>query len=156
MPYGSRHDISARIREVRGKLKKAEFADTLGIPRPNFYKYEDGRQPPADVLQKIADYGGVSVKWLLTGKEEDKDVGTPRLSDQSPVVTEPARPCEVQEFLLVQVLLAVEEYMEKYKHTYSPKDRARLITALYNYCAREDELPSEFLVEDFLASTAPD
>ncbi len=156
MPYGSRHDISARIREVRGKLKKAEFADILGIPRPNFYKYEDGRQPPADVLQKIADYGGVSVKWLLTGKEEDKDFGKPRLPDQSPVVTEPSRPCEVQEFLLVQVLLAVEEYMEKYKSTYPPKHRARLITALYNYCAREDELPSVFLVGDFLGSTVPE
>jgi transcriptional regulator with XRE-family HTH domain len=146
MPYGSFIDISARIREVRGKLKKAEFADILGIPRPNFYKYEDGRQPPADVLQKIADYGGVSVKWLLTGKEEDKYVGKPRLPDQPPVVTEPARPCEIQEFLLAQVLRAVEEYIEKYKHHYPLEYRARLITIIYNHCARELKPPTESLV----------
>ena len=75
MPYGSFHDISARIKQIRGKKQKAKFADILGIPRPNFYKYEDGRKPPADVLQKIADFGGVTVKWLLTGNEENKDVG---------------------------------------------------------------------------------
>ncbi len=155
MPYGSCLDISARIREVRGKLKKAEFADILGIPRPNFYKYEDGRQPPADVLQKIADYGGVSVKWLLTGEEGGNSEKT-RPPAQPRVAPEPTRPCEVQEFLLVQVLLAVEKYLEKYKDTYPPKHRARLITALYNYCVREDELPSVFLVGDFLADIAPD
>jgi transcriptional regulator with XRE-family HTH domain len=145
-PIGNSSDISARIRQVRGKLKKSEFADALGIPRPNLSRYESGRKPPAEVLQKIADYGGVTVKWLLTGEEEGGSLEK----------TRPAHPCEVQEFLLVQVLLAVEEYMEKYKDTYPPKYRARLITALYNYCAREDEPPSEFLVGDFLADIAPD
>ena len=131
MPIGNFLDISARIRQVRGKLKKAEFADALGISRPNLSRYESGRKPPADVLQKIADYGGVTVKWLLSGEEEGGSLEKRR----------PARPCEVQEFLLVQVLLAVEEYMEKYKETYPPKYWARLIAALYNYCAREDEPP---------------
>ena len=156
MPYGNFSDISARIRQVRGKLKKSEFADLLGIPRPNLSRYESGRQPPADVLQKMADYGGVTVKWLLTGEEEGGSLEKTRPPEQLPVASEPARPCEVQEFLLVQVLLAVEEYLEKYKTTYLPKYRARLITALYNYCAREDELPSEFLVGDFLGTTVPE
>jgi transcriptional regulator with XRE-family HTH domain len=146
MPYGTFHEISARIREVRGKLKKAEFADILGIPRPNFYKYEDGRQPPADVLQKIADYGGVTLKWLLAGEEEEKCVGMPPLPDQPPVAPEPSRPCEIQEFLLAQVLRAVEEYMEKYKSAYPLEHRARLITTLYNHCARELKPPTESLV----------
>ena len=156
MPIGISSDISARIRQVRGKLKKSEFADALGIPRPNLSRYELGRTPPAEVLQKIADYGGVTVKWLLTGKEEKKDAGKPFLPDRPPVTPEPARLCEVQEFLLVQVLLAVEEYMEKYKTTYPPKHRARLITALYNYCAREDAPPSVSLVGDFLGSIVPE
>jgi transcriptional regulator with XRE-family HTH domain len=156
MPSGNFSDISARIRQVRGKLRKAEFADALGIPRPNLSRYESGRTPPAEVLQKIADYGGVTVKWLLTGKEEGGSLEKTRPPEKVPVAPEPTRPCEVQEFLLVQVLLAVEEYLEKYKDTYPPKHRARLITSLYNYCVREDELPSEFLVGDFLADIAPD
>src|SRR3974390_1593739 len=107
MPYGSYHDISARIRRVRGEFKKAKFADLLGIPRPNFYKYEDGRLPPADVLQKIADYGGVSVKWLLTGKEEGKDeknLVQPLLPEHFPKPQESAWPPFIQEFLFAEVL----------------------------------------------------
>ena len=129
------------------KKQKAKFADILGIPRPNFYKYEDGRTPPADVLQKIADYGGVTVKWLLTGKEEDKDVGKPTLPDQPPKVPEPARPGEIQEFLLAEVLRAVEEF---WKGT-DPglRHRAHIITAVYNHCARSLEPPIYDLVEEF-------
>ncbi len=154
MPYGNFSDISARIRQIRGKLKKAEFADILCIPRPNLSKYESGRKPPADVLQKIADYGGVTVKWLLTGKEEKKDLGKPLRPDQPPAVPEPGRPCEIQEFLLAEVLRSVEEYLEKYKTTYPLKYRARLITFLYNHCARKLEPPSESLV--FRYDVGPD
>ena len=142
MPYGSYHDISARIRRVRGELKKAKFADLLGIPRPNFYKYEDGRLPPADVLQKIAEYGGVSVKWLLTGKEEDEN----DLPGQPLVVSKKRRPCEIQEFLFAEVLRAVEKFWGK--HVPELEHRARVITTLYNHCARKLERPSYALVEE--------
>jgi transcriptional regulator with XRE-family HTH domain len=148
MPYGSFHDISARIRKVRGELKKAKFADILGIPRPNYYKYEDGRKPPADVLQKIADYGGVTVKWLLTGKEEkEKNLDRPILPDQPSVAPESQRPGEIQEFLFAQVLRAFEEYQDSLGIVYDRAHRARVLVALYNHCARELELPSFGLVE---------
>ncbi len=141
MPYGSFSDISARIRQIRGKKQKAKFADILGIPRPNFYKYEDGRKPPADVLQKIADYGGVTVKWLLTGKEEDKDVGKPRLPDQPPVVTEPGRPGEIQEFLLAEVLRAVEDFWGESAPDYGLEHRARTITPSTTTAPGRSSLP---------------
>jgi transcriptional regulator with XRE-family HTH domain len=147
MPSGNFFDISARIRQVRGKLKQSEFADGLGIPRPNLSRYESGRKPPAEVLQKIADYGGVTVKWLLTGKEEEKDVSKPLHPDQPPVAPEPARPCEIQEFLLAQVLQAVEEFWGNQPP--GPKHRAHIITAVYNHCARTLEPPSYALVEEF-------
>jgi transcriptional regulator with XRE-family HTH domain len=141
VPYGEFYDISGRIRQIRGELKKGKFADLLGITRPNYYKYEDGRKPPADVLQKIADYGGTTVKWLLTGKEEEKD-----LPDQPPVVPKPGRPCEIQEFLFAEVLRAVEKFWGK--HAPELEHRARVITALYNHCARKLEAPSYELVEE--------
>jgi hypothetical protein len=127
-------------------LKKAGFADILGIPRPNFYKYEDGRQPPADVLQKIADYGGVSVKWLLTGKEEGGSLEKTHPPEKPPVNSEPARPCEIQEFLLAEVLRAIVKYVERDKLRYTPEYMARLISLLYNHCARTLEPPTESLV----------
>jgi transcriptional regulator with XRE-family HTH domain len=149
MPSGNFSDISARIRQVRGKLRKAEFADALGIPRPNLSRYESGRTPPAEVLQKIADYGGVTVKWLLTGKEEEKGVGRQPLPDQTSVAPEPGRPCAIQEFLIAEVLRAVEDYMKKYKLSFPLGYRARLITLLYNHCARKLEPVTESLVIKF-------
>ncbi len=150
MPYGNYSDISARIRKVRGKLKQAQFADILGIPRPNLSKYESGRQPPADVLQKIADYGGVTVKWLLTGKEEKKDKDQPRPPEHPSNIPPPEPPVEIQEFLFAEVLRALEDYMEKYRTPFELGFRARLLVALYNHCARTLEPPSEYLVESFV------
>src|SRR3974377_1225085 len=115
MPFGN---ISDRIRHVRGKLKQFEFADALGIPRPNLSRYESGRTPPAEVLQKIADYGGVTVKWLLTGKEGKNDLEQDRTSGHSKDITPPSPPVEIQEFLFAEVLRAVEELLEKNKGTY--------------------------------------
>jgi transcriptional regulator with XRE-family HTH domain len=151
MSSGNFLDISARIRQVRGKLKKSEFADALGIPRPNLSRYESGRTPPAEVLQKIADYGGVTVKWLLTGKEEKKDLEQDLSSEHPKDITPPPPPVEIQEFLLAEVLRAVEDFFEKNKGTYELEHRARLITAVYNRCARTLEPPSFGLVE-FLAT----
>jgi transcriptional regulator with XRE-family HTH domain len=148
MPYGKHLDISDRLKHVRGKKKKAEFAKILGIPQPNLSKYESGRMPPADVMQKIADYGGVTVKWLLTGKEEKKDVDQSLHSGQPPVSPEPTRPCEIQEFLFAQVLRVMLEFFNK--NPGKPKSfekLARLFTAVYNHSARELEPPSLALVE---------
>jgi transcriptional regulator with XRE-family HTH domain len=152
MPYGTFHDISARIRQIRGKLKKAKFADLLGISRPNFYKYESGRRPPADVLQKIADYGGVTVKWLLTGQDDLKEKKDPGRAGQPEHLlkdTAHPQPCEIQEFLFAEVLRVVEEYQDSPGITLDRAHRARLLVALYNHCARELEPPTLLLVEKF-------
>lgn len=146
-PNGNYSDVSARIKQVRGELKKSKFADLLGISRPNLSRYEAGRMPPADVMQKIADYGGVSVKWLLTGKEEKKYVKQDLPPEPPADILPPVGTVEIQEFLLAQVLRAIEEY---WGDTDPGLDhRARLITALYNHCARTLEPPDYGLVEKF-------
>ncbi len=146
MPYGSNLAVSDRLKQVRGKKTKAAFARILGITSPTYCRYEDGRMPPAEVLQKIADYGGVTVKWLLSGKE-DKEVGKPLPPVQPPVAHEPAWPCEIQEFLLTQAMRAVEEFWRGTDP--GLKHRAHIITALYNHCARTLDPPSDELVEQF-------
>jgi hypothetical protein len=85
----------------------------------------------------------------LTGKEEEKDLCKPLRPDQPPLVPEPPRPYEIQEFLLAEVLRAVEKHMEKYNYAYPLEYRARLITLLYNHCARTLEPPTESLVIKF-------
>jgi len=147
MPYGTYLDVSDRIRQVRGTLKQAQFADILGIPRPNLTKYESGRLPPADVLQKIADYGGVTVKWLLTGKEEDRESGQKPPPEQHPSGPPFQEPVEIQEFLLTEVLRVVEAFVGD--TPFGVEFRARLIVAVYNHCARWLVRPSEGLVEHF-------
>lgn len=45
----------------------------LGFGRGSIGKIKNGGNPSAERLQKIADYFGVSVEYLMTGEEEGKD-----------------------------------------------------------------------------------
>ncbi len=59
----------AQVRlEVAGPRGKASFAKQLGISASTYDYYESARVPPADILVKIADVGGVDLRWLLTGR----------------------------------------------------------------------------------------
>jgi transcriptional regulator with XRE-family HTH domain len=58
----------AKIRsEVAGPRGKSSFAKKLGISASTYDYYESRRVPPADILVRIADVGGVDLRWLLTG-----------------------------------------------------------------------------------------
>lgn len=63
--------FSARLKQLRGDRKKAEFGRFLGVPNsPTYQRYEDGRIPDAETLQRIADRCGVTVDWLF-GRERE-------------------------------------------------------------------------------------
>ncbi|MCD6421861.1 helix-turn-helix transcriptional regulator [bacterium] len=55
-----------------GETQK-EFADRLGITQASISRYLRGQQPDRESLEKIAQATGVSVDWLLTGKEPEID-----------------------------------------------------------------------------------
>jgi len=60
--------VGQRIRRIRGKLTQTDFAKVLGVYKQNYIsRYERGRVPSPDLLIRIADYGKVSLDWLLTG-----------------------------------------------------------------------------------------
>ena len=65
-------EICKRIGEIRrklhGKRGKASFAKQLGISASTYNYYEIARVPRADLLVRIADAGGVGLRWLLTGQ----------------------------------------------------------------------------------------
>lgn len=45
----------------------------LGLSKASAYKWRNGSVPSGETLQKIADYFGVSVDYLLNGEETKKD-----------------------------------------------------------------------------------
>lgn len=65
--------VGERIREVRGSLTQEKFYKVLGLKRQSdLSRYERGRIPPPDLLVRISDHGGVSIDWLLTGEEAQR------------------------------------------------------------------------------------
>lgn len=53
-----------------GETQK-EFADRLGITQASISRYLRGQHPDRESLQKIGESTGVSVDWMLSGKDPE-------------------------------------------------------------------------------------
>jgi len=64
--------FSDRFSSLRypGETQK-EFADRLGITQASISRYLRGQHPDRESLQKIGETTGVSVDWILAGKEPE-------------------------------------------------------------------------------------
>lgn len=52
-------------------ISKTELAEKIGIRRPTISDWKkNGAIPSGDICLKIAEYLGVSVEWLVRGKEK--------------------------------------------------------------------------------------
>lgn len=81
--------IHERLRELRVQMGKTQYevADAIGISRPRYAHFEQGRaEPDIETLKALARYFGVSLEYLLNG--EEKKAAEDILSG---VETEPAR-----------------------------------------------------------------
>lgn len=71
IPYkegGTNMEFSTRLTSLRKerKLLQADVAKKVGIARATYGAYEQGsRQPDFDTLEKLADFFGVSLDYLL-------------------------------------------------------------------------------------------
>lgn len=72
--------IGDRIKEVRKArgINQTELGGVLGgLTQAAISAYEGGRVPEAIILQQIAEWGNVTVDWLLTGEgvvyQEEKE-----------------------------------------------------------------------------------
>ena len=64
------YEIFVQLLDRTGK-KASDVAKATGIPSSTFSDWKKGKSSPkAEKLQKLADYFGVSVDYLMTGKEE--------------------------------------------------------------------------------------
>lgn len=71
------YDIFVQLLERSGK-KASDVSKATGIPSSTFSDWKKGKSSPkTEKLQKIADYFGVSVKYLMTGKEEPEEKKNP-------------------------------------------------------------------------------
>ena len=67
------YEIFVQLLDRTGK-KASDVAKATGIPSSTFSDWKKGKSSPkAEKLQKIADYFGVSVDYLMTGKEEPEE-----------------------------------------------------------------------------------
>ena len=62
-------EFGKRVRLIRQRLHLTQqgLGDRLGLTKVSVARYEAGRIPRFDLLQKIAEIAGASVAWLLHG-----------------------------------------------------------------------------------------
>lgn len=68
------YEIFMKLLEKHG-VTAYRISKATGIASSTFTDWKNGRSTPKqDKLQKIADYFGVSIEYLMTGKEESESV----------------------------------------------------------------------------------
>lgn len=77
------YEIYCKLRDARG-VKDADVVRETGITKSTFSDWKNGRSNPKnEKLQKIADYFGVTVEYLVTGKEADPTIMNTGLSSKA-------------------------------------------------------------------------
>ena len=62
-------EIGERIKSIRGRTPRAEFAETLGIHPQTLYMYEKGKRVvDVELIQRICAKFDVPVEWLIFGE----------------------------------------------------------------------------------------
>ena len=76
------YDRYIALRDDKG-VKDATVARETGIPRSTFTEWKTGRSKPGlEKMKKLADYFGVSVEYLATGKAHYIDDDVLRIAQQ--------------------------------------------------------------------------
>lgn len=83
------YGIYCKLRDSKG-CKDADVAKATGITKSTFSDWKSGRSNPKDAkLQKIADYFGVSLEYLMTGKSESASNDLPYyLNDETKAIAQ--------------------------------------------------------------------
>jgi transcriptional regulator with XRE-family HTH domain len=77
-------DLGNRIQELRKKqkLSQVELASRINVSKSQMIRYETkGVQPPADILNKLADVLSTSIDFLINGDTQDKAKATLKQND---------------------------------------------------------------------------
>lgn len=134
------YEVFARLLQEKG-LKAADVTRATGIKSPVFSEWKKGKsRPNTEKLIKIAEFLGVSVEYLMTGKEkEEKKEATLTAKDQRDIQKileqtreqllnqeglmfdgDPASP-EAIESILAAMQIGMEMAKKRNKEKYTPK-----------------------------------
>jgi transcriptional regulator with XRE-family HTH domain len=139
--------FSSRLRKIRGTLSQEEFGKHFGVTKVTISRYEAGRIPDEEALKRIAEFGGVTVEWLLRGEEKPG----PQILSQMPgeYDAQPLRPMETG--LIIEVVAAVEQLLAgRRRLKLTPAQKGRLTGLVYEHCRDNREQPTVHLVEKYL------
>jgi transcriptional regulator with XRE-family HTH domain len=73
------NDLGNRIQELRKQsgLSQTDLAGKIGLSKSQMIRYENkGVQPPADILNKLADVLNTTVDYLINGNSNEKAQAT--------------------------------------------------------------------------------
>ena len=72
-------ELGNRIQELRklNKLSQTELANKINLSKSQIIRYETkGVQPPADILNKLADLLNTSIDYLINGDTTEKAISS--------------------------------------------------------------------------------
>ncbi len=105
--FGESMDIGDRIRQVRGKRSRAEFAEELGIHPQTLYMYEKGKRvADVDLVRELCSKFNVSVEWLIFGDRQLQSLREPAPGGAAHSAAAPAPEAEPAESNGLTPLLA--------------------------------------------------
>jgi transcriptional regulator with XRE-family HTH domain len=135
--------IGDRIRKIRSALTQKEFGKLFGVVDSAISKWEKGKLPDEETLKKLADYGGVTVEWLLKGEE------TPIIQEHAPELYQ-AQPVELDVDVLTEIIAAARGYLRQHRQSLNDRSEARLIADLYYYWLTEKTMPDYQVIHAYL------
>ena len=137
-------DIGKRIRQVRGNLTQGQLAKILEVKQNTVSRWEKwGVAPDEDTLKKLAEFGGVTIEWLLRGQAHPAG----QLAEMAPENGYVASLNPLETSLLVAVISQIEVVINKRKIKMPPDQKARLVVRVYDDCRAQQLQPDAHLVE---------
>lgn len=71
------------VRKLRGNRTQQEFADLVGVSQAAIARYEQGRTPRCEVIEKIAAATGKRIKWTIEDIEQEEGNASQTIRDRA-------------------------------------------------------------------------
>ena len=142
--------VGERIKKLRGDLTQDGFAKIFGVNQNTVSRWEKGQVLSDEgTLKKIADFGGVTVQWLLHGEEPLAAKYSIRTSEHAPEEYSAAL-TDIETALLTEVVTVVHQVIAARRLKFTPAQTARLIVKAYDDSRAAHERPTAYQVERLL------